>query len=169
MIIPDINAIHEIAPPAMFGGISNRSLPENEMLYFRTRGVSMADKQEFDRDSSMLGTTLDPKERMKERSQLEYARARKKLVSIHNYYVPVEGGAPRQVTDFDDFIRVAPPELVEWYLEIIQVGERLSAADRRLFLSPPDSLSGSQSGEDRESGTVKTAIQSGASAAIAET
>jgi len=156
MIIPDINAIHEIAPPAFFGGKNNRQLPENEMLYFKTRGISMPDKEELDRSVSLLMSSKNPEERLKEKVTLDYKLARSKFVSLHNYNVSLPDGGSRPVADFDDFCRVAPPELVAWYFEVIQFGEKLSAAERRNFLPQPDSPSGSQSGESRETGIAVT-------------
>lgn len=169
MIIPDINAIHEIVPPAFYGGVNNRQLPPDQMLYFRARGISMPDKEELDRQTSGLMTTKNPEERLKEKLQLDYALARKKFVSVHNYLVPLPDGGSRPVIDFDDFCRVAPPELVAWYMDVIQYGEKLSAAERRNFLPPPDSPSGSQSGENRETGPAATAMPNSESAGTAAT
>lgn len=144
MLIPDINAIHEIAPPLFIGGVSNRQLPPEEMIYFRVRGVNMQDKEELDRQTALSATTMDPEKRVEERIRRGYDLARKKFVSLHHYRVPTADGGSREVTEFDDFCRVAPSELVAWFFDVIQWGEKLSAAERRNFLPPAASPSGSE-------------------------
>lgn len=159
MYIPDINSVFEISPPVFIGGISNRTLPREDMVYFRTRGIPMQDKEELDRQFSLLMTTKNPEERLKEKSVLDYALARKKFVSVENYWTSSTDGGQRQVTDFDDFCKVAPAELVSWYFDVIQYGEKLSAAEVRNFLQVAVSPYGSQYGEAVTNGTVPTVMQ----------
>jgi hypothetical protein len=168
VLIPDINSIHEIVPNLFISGFSNRQLPESEKIYFETRGVSMPDKETLDREFGLFGATHNLEERAKEKVRLDYALARKKFVALHNYYIPTPNG-PRAVTDFDDFCRVAPPELVAWYFDVIQWGEKLSMADRKNFLPPPVSPSGSQSGETETSGNAETATTNSEQTATATT
>lgn len=165
MLIPDINAIHEIAPPLFIGGVSNRQLPPEEMIYFRVRGISMPDKQELDRQVALLSTTLNPEERLKEKVKLDHGLARKKFVSLHNYRVPTGDGGSREVAEFDEFCTVAPAELVAWFFDVITWGEKLSAAERRNFLAQPASPSIVPPGEAAGSaGDVTISKESGETA-----
>ena len=159
MLIRNINDIHEIAPPLFMGGVSNRQLPPEEIVYFGARGISMPDKQELDRQVSLLSHTLNPEERLKEKVKLDYDLARKKFVSLHNYQVPTPDGGSRDVTDFDDFCKVAPFELVAWFFDVIQWGEKLSAAERRNFLSQSASPSGSPAEGEAADGTAGNATK----------
>ena len=168
MLIPDINSIHKIAPKIFIGGVSNRMLPETEMIYIEARGINMAEKETLDRDIAIYANTHNREEQAKEALRLSYELARKKFVALHNYFVPSPEG-PRGVTEFDDFCRVAPSELVAWYFDVIQWGEKLSMAEQRNFLPPPASPSGSQSGEAEKSGSAETAMQSSEQTATATT
>jgi hypothetical protein len=168
MLIPDINSIHEIAPPLFIGGVSNRTLPPEEMICFRCRGIRLDEKEGLDRQFALFATTHNPEERVKEKSRLDYDLARSKFVSLHNYFVPGPEG-PRAVTEFDDFCRVAPSELVAWYFDVIQFGEKLSAAEQRNFLPPAASPSGSPSGEVAPNGRAETALERPAGSGTATT
>lgn len=159
MLIPDINSIHQIVPNIFIAGISNRQLPPEEMIYIEARGINMAEKETLDREISLYASTHNSEERLKENLRLSYELARKKFVAIHNYYVPGPEG-PRAVTDFDDFCRVAPPELVGWYFDVIQWGEKLSMAERSNFLQPSASPSGAPSGEAANNGSAGNATPS---------
>jgi len=158
VIVPDINSIHEVAPNLFIGGQSNRLLPAEEMIYFEVRGVRLAEKEAVDREFVVYAQTHNPEERVKERARLDYDLARKKFVKLHNYFVSAPEG-PRAVTEFDDFCRVAPPELVAWFFDVILWGERLSAAERANFLPPAASPSGSASREAATSGSAKSAAR----------
>lgn len=157
MLIPNINAVHEIVPPGFFGGVSNRMLPPEEQIYFRCRGISMPEKEQLDQEKAALSFTSDPKKRLEKNTELDYELAKKKFVSLHNYYTVTDDGSARPVTEFDDFIKVAPPEMVAWYFDVIQYGEKLSAAERRNFLQPSVSPSGSQDGETATNGSAAAA------------
>jgi hypothetical protein len=158
MLIPDIKSIHEVVPNIFIDGKSNRQLPPEEQIFFEARGINLAEKEQLDQAFSVFAPTHNPEERVKEKTRLDYDLARKKFVAVHNYYVPGPEG-PRAVTEFDDFCRVAPPELVAWYFYVIQFGEQLSMAERRNFLPQPASPSGSQSGEAANSGSAAIATQ----------
>jgi len=157
MLVPNINSIHEITPPGLFGKLYNRQLPPEEQIYFRTRGVSFPEKLQHDREKEALSLTCDPKEYREKCTELDHDLARKKFVSLHNYFTLAEDGTPRQITDFDDFLKNAAPEMVIWYLDVITSGEKLSAAERRNFLQRSVSPSGSQQGETATTGIAESA------------
>lgn len=130
MLFPNINSIHEIIPPITIGGVSNRDLPPEEQLYFRVRGISITDQDDLDQAAALDAARHDLKVRMDNQRRRLYDLVKKKVVEIVGYQVDGPDG-PRPVTDFDEFVRVAPKELVTWLFAVINSGESLSAAARK--------------------------------------
>lgn len=147
MIVRSINDIYEIAPPLVCGSVSNRSLSEAEMIYFRVRGITITEQEVLDREDALDAHTqrYEPAKRLEEQQRRRYEKVREKLLSIHNYRLP-DG---REITDFDTLVREGMPEVVKWLFAILTSGEFLSKSERCNFLPPPASLSGAQSTAER--------------------
>lgn len=167
MLFPDITSIHDIVPPITIGGVSNRSLPPEEQLYFRVRGISITDQDELDQAAALDAARHDLKVRMDNQRRRLYDLVKKKVVEIVGYQIAGPDG-PRSVTDFDEFIRVAPKELVTWLFTVINSGESLSAAERKNLSR--GSASGSTSlATAPASGTAPTATSASETPATATT
>lgn len=138
MLFKSINDIHEIVPPVSRGTVNNRQLPREEQLYFKVRGVNISDKDNLDMQAALDRNRFTPEKALEEYHKRVCSLVKEKFVSLHNYFVEAPDG-PREVTTFEEFCQVAPPELVQWLFSVVMSGEALSAAERKNF--SPESAS----------------------------
>jgi hypothetical protein len=137
MIFKKIGDVYEIAPPINFGGVNNRSLPEEEMVYIRVQGVTITDKDDLDEKTSLDRNKFEFKKFLEETRKRTYALVSSKVLSVHNYFVETSDGQ-QEIKTFAELCEVAPPELIQWIISVIMSGEALSAAERKNFLPGAD-------------------------------
>ena len=134
MILRDINDIYEIAPPITVGGVSNRSLPAEEMITYRVQGISCPDLDALELQDQIDAGKYDRSRCIEEQQKRRYALVKSKVQSIHNYRIRTADGGEREVTSFDEWYKVAPKEQRDWLFAVAHSGEALTAADRANFL-----------------------------------
>lgn len=122
----------EIAPSLFFDGVSNRSLDKDEMFYLVVSGMSQAEIDQIEKENSLDLSRYEPAKRIDEQNKRLYDKVKAKVHSIHNYTLP-----SGDVTDFDELMKHAGPELVKWLYSVLVSLESLSRAERKNFLPPP--------------------------------
>ena len=123
--IRSIDHAYEAVPPYM----SNREQPESEMIWFGLRAVSMPDSDKLDREIQAAYNDLarDKAAELETGKRLEQIKS--KVVSINN--LTLDG---KPITDFDEFYKKAPKDLVQWVCAAVHSSITLGLAERKNFL-----------------------------------
>ena len=100
-----------------------------EMIWFGLTGVSMPETDALDRAIAMLYNDHNREKAGELEVQKRLELVKKHVVSINNLQID---GKP--VTDFDEFYRIAPKELVRWLCDAVHSSIALSAAERKNFM-----------------------------------
>lgn len=133
MIFRAIGDVYEIAPPLQLGGVINRTLPPDEMLFFKVRGVNIKEKDTLEMEAELDRARFARDKALEKYNERIYSLVRSKVVEVCNFYVEGPEG-PREVKDFDEVCRLAPPEVISWLISTIMSGEALTAAERKNYM-----------------------------------
>lgn len=125
MQIHSNNHIYEAVPPFL----NNREQTADQMIWFGMQSISQPEADKLEQATIAAYNDLAKDKAGEKVSELNLTLIKSKVKSINNLFID---GEP--VTDFDEFYRRAPKEMVSWVCNAIQSSIALSLAERKNFL-----------------------------------
>lgn len=115
---------------------TERAVKENKMIWFGLQGISQPEADKLEQQNIAAYNDLAKDKSGEKVSELNLGLIRSKVKSINN--LVIDG---KEITDFDEFYKTAPKELVQWACNVVQSSIALSLAERKNFLPESDSPS----------------------------